>query len=160
MQLVYPDAKPVTKGALLKFRADGYRDTFVMVTSARIQMRGVRMRARVSAPASADESRVQQLIRSAGGDQQLATLLSEIARADSWVALYIAAERARTIAGGERKLAKSLGVSGWVEWKRCWVTANANRHAPDPIRFPVPVPTPTFEEARENIFAAIARMLG
>lgn len=159
MLLIHSDARPVGIGQIFDFRADGTRNTVIVAMTGHIKLSGGRVRGRsVSAsPSPPEPSSVQRLIKSAEGDDERADLLDHLARATNWYDIYKAAEIIRRIAGGQRRLDAAL-ASLKGEWARVWQTANCNRHAPDPVKFPLPPVPATLPEALSLILRA-ARMI-
>lgn len=159
MLLIQSDARPVAIGQILKFRDDGSRENILVAISGHISLTGGRARGRFvsDSPSPPEPSSVQRWIQSAETDDDRADLFDHLARADNWYDVYKASEIVRRIAGGDAALRRVLGPLG-VEWRRVWQTANANRHAPDPAKYPLPAVPATLIEARKTVFK-VARLV-
>jgi hypothetical protein len=161
--LLHNDARPVKLGQTMKFDLDGKREPIIFEATGHLRITLGRVRGRATAitnnpPQPPQESNMQKWFGEAELDETLADLFSHINRANNWYDLYKSAELARRLAGGPRTLKKALS-SDWEKWDRIWRTANCYRHAPDPIKFPLPTPPAELDEAREFILTIVPRLL-
>ena len=157
--LLQSDAQPVQVGEVILFDQAGKRKPIIFAASGTIRICGGRVRGRVSSnapPPPPTESEMQKWSREADTDDTRSELLSHVARADNWFDLYKAMELARRIAGvnAVRVLAQDES-----EWRRIWQTANCYRHAPDPVKFPLPSPPADFEPSRAFLLRVLPRFL-
>lgn len=162
LQVIHSDAKPVKPGKTLSFGPDGERENVAYPVSASVNITLGNARARayattVGTPKTPSETLLQQWFREAEEDGNRADLFSHLTRVDNWFDLYKSMEIARRIVG-KNKLSLILGVEK-KRWDIVWRTANCHRHAPDPINYPLPVPTPPFDDAREFALKQIAKVL-
>lgn len=160
--LIHRDAKPLGIGLVLKFDAAGKRIPILSAASAKLTLNLERTRDRTpavtSAAATSSESSVQRWLREADTDDKRAALFSHLTRADNWYDIFKSAELVRKLAGGESALKAALGPE-WTYWKLMFRTANCYRHAPDPEKYPPPVPPAELEEARGFLFGVASRFL-
>lgn len=151
--IIHRDSRPIVLGLVLKFRSDGTRDNIIFAATAYARATArARARAEVISATPPQASALQDMVQVAEADDDHADLFEHLARADNWYDIYKSAEIIRRIAGGDRKLRPLLGAK-WAEWERVRRTANCNRHAPDPVKSPLPPVPATFEEARDVLFA-------
>jgi hypothetical protein len=157
--LIHNDAKPVKAGRALSFGPDGKRENILYAISASvaISLGRVRMRARATTGTPVSETVVQRWFREAEGDRNRDDLFLHLTRLDNWYDLYKSMEIVRRMIG-QTKLNPILGGDR-KRWNDIWQTANCNRHSPDPVKYPLPVPTPTFRDAREFVLEHIAKVL-
>jgi hypothetical protein len=156
------DAKPVKPGRALSFGPDGKRENimYAVSASARLTLRPVRMRAYATTGGTSlkpSETPVQRWFREAEEDSHRADLFSHLTHLDNWSDLYKSMEIVRRMVGKTELSSKLSGEK--KQWDRVWQTANCHRHAPDPLNFPLPVPTPQFDDAREFVLKLIAKVL-
>ncbi len=149
------DAKPITAGITLRFRADGTRDHVMIAATGHFKLEGMRVRMHLSnlavgPPPEPAPSPMQRRIARAVDNEIVADFLTFIARLDNWFDLYKALELAEDLCGGETD-AKRLEP----RWKSLKRTANRYRHAPGPKHTLPPRPA-TIDEGRE-ILLRIAR---
>ncbi|WFU19865.1 hypothetical protein [Bradyrhizobium sp. CB3481] len=160
--LIHRDARPLGIGLVLKFDAAGKRIPILSAASAKLTLNLERTRDRtpaaISATPTASESSVQRWLREADADDKRAALFSHLTRADNWHDIFRSAELVRRLAGGESALKASLGPD-WTYWRLMFRTANCYRHAPDPEKYPVPIPPAELEEARAFLFEVAPRFL-
>jgi hypothetical protein len=110
-------------------------------------------------PKPPEESRMQRWFREAETDNTRAELFAHLSRADNWFDLYKSAELARKLAGGSTALERVLGSKDWKEWERIWQTANCYRHAPDPVKYPLPTLPAELQEAIGFVLKVVPRIL-
>jgi len=115
------------------------------------------MRARATTGTPASETAVQRWFRQPEGDRNRDDLFLHLTRLDNWYDLYKSMEIVRRMTG-QTKLNAMLGGDR-KRWNDIWQTANCNRHAPDPVKYPLPVLTPAFDGAREFVLQHIAKVL-
>lgn len=156
--LVFDDARPVAMGQIILFNDDGTRSPVVVAATGHLTLRGARMRGRAvvisdEPPPPPKPSQLQGWLQAAETDDDRADLFEHLARADNWQDIYKTAEIIRRLAGTQAALKSALGPDK-AEWDRAWWTANTNRHAPDPVRYPPPPVPSTIDEARRAIFKA------
>lgn len=96
---------------------------------------------------------MQKWFRELNSDDTRADLLAYLSRANNWY-LFKAAEFARRLSGGENGLNATLGTD-FGGCDRIWQTANCYRHAPDPVKFPLPQPPAGFDAGRAFMLRAI-----
>jgi hypothetical protein len=162
--LIHSDAKPLGIGLVLKFDAAGKRIPMLSAASVRLNLNLGRTRGRgpiaavTSTTPTPSESPVQRWLRDADTDDKRADLLLHLTRADNWYDLFKSAELVRKLAGGESALKSALGPD-WPYWRLMFRTANSYRHAPDPEKYPLPVPPAELGEAREFLFKVAPRFL-
>ena len=159
--LIYNDARPVKLGQTIRFGPDGRREPIIFAATGHLRVTLGRVRARVTAVTCGptqepQELRMQKWFREAEMDDTRAELFTHLNRADNWYDVYKSMELTKRLAGGS--LRATLG-SDLEEWKRVWWTANCNRHAPDPVKYPLPIPPVELEEARDFILKVIPRVL-
>lgn len=157
------DATRVRPGGLLRFRADGTKDAVVVAIAGEMKLRMGRFRARAKGttggPSSPPtETDTQKWFRRAETDDARAELLSHVSRAQDWFALYMVMELTRKIAGNAAKLKAALGPN-FPEWDRIWRTANCKRHAPDPIKYPSPVPPADLDPSRLFVLTIVRKLM-
>jgi hypothetical protein len=161
--LIHNDAEPVKLGRTIRFGPDGRPEfTIVRGTAHFPILPGKRVRRNTAAvtPKPAQGSRLQRWFREAETDDTRAELFARISRADNWYDLYKSAELARRLAGGSRAaLKRILGSEDFKEWKRISQTANYYRHAPDPVKYPLPAQPAGFWEAKRILLKLIPRVL-
>jgi hypothetical protein len=183
-RLIHEDARPLTVGEVFKFDASGKRVHVLFAATGHFQLTGGRVRLQVQTPGKPPpppaESKIQRWLREAEDDDVRAELLSHIARADNWYDVYKSAELVRKLAGNaklraprgprERKdprkrkekvivSAPALGPTDAALWNAMWQTANCNRHAPDPIKYPLPTPPTDPQDARKILFKVASKFL-
>jgi hypothetical protein len=162
LQVIHSDAKPVKPGKALSFGPDGKRENAMYAVSAsvNITLGSARVRAYATtgdAPKKPSETLLQRWFREAEEDRHRADLFSNLTHVDNWFDLYKSMEIVRRMVG-KSKLSSILSRDK-KQWDIVWQTANCHRHAPDPINFPLPVPTPQFDDARHFVFKQIAKVL-
>jgi hypothetical protein len=163
-RLIHEDARPLTAGAVFKFDATGKRIPFLFAATGHIRLSGGRVRGRVQAitpgkpPPPPAESNIQRWFREAEADDDRAELFSHVARADNWYDVYKSSELVRKLAGGESALLSALGPDATF-WKLMFRTANCYRHAPNPIKYPLPTPPADLQDARKFLFKIASRFL-
>lgn len=153
------DSLPVSLGELFNFRSDGTRLPILIAATGHFKLSGFRMRGRATIasaepPPPPTQSPLQNWLHGADTNNNHADLLEHLARADNWYDVYKSAEIIRRIAkrgGGIRALLEPTQSS---QWDRVWQMANCMRHAPDPVKYPLPAIPPTIEEARTLLFLA------
>jgi hypothetical protein len=161
-RLIHEDARPLTVGAVFKFDAAGRRIPVLFAATSYIRS-GSRVRGRGQAitpgkPPPPAESNIQRWYREAEADDDRAELFSHVARADNWYDVYKSAELVRKLAGGKSVLLSALGADT-AHWNVMFRTANCYRHAPDPIKFPLPTPPADLQDARKFLFKIASRFL-
>jgi hypothetical protein len=150
--LIQNDAKPLTLGRIIRFGLDGKPMPVIVAAiahahgNARGRGRATVVTSKPSPPPQ--ESKLQKWFREADNDDKRAELFAHLARATNWYDLYKSAELTRRIIG--KDMNANLGPDR-KEWDRIWQTANCYRHAPDPVKFPLPPSPPKFDDAREFI---------
>jgi hypothetical protein len=159
------DAQPVKLGKIMKFDANGKRESIVFAITGelRVTLGNARAKARRifvndGPPPPPEESNTQRWCVEADNNEILSNLFSHLTRADNWFDLYKSAELLRRLAKGERSLKKILS-SDWKKWELVWRTANCHRHAPDPIKYPWPPSPADLKESRQFILSIIPRLL-
>jgi hypothetical protein len=164
--LIHDDARPVKLGEIMRFGEDGKRHIFIFPATGRYHLPRGRARGRGMAVTSGpsnepQESRMQRWFREAETDDTRAELFAHLARTDNWYDLYKSMELARKLAGRTNAVKTALGPDSneWTEWKRTWQTANCYRHAPDPVKYPLPSPPVELQQARNFILKMIPRLL-
>lgn len=158
--LIHNDAKPVKLGQIMRFGPDGRREFIMIAATGHFKLAGARGRATVGGPPKPpQESRMQKWFREAETDDTRAELFAHLRRADNWYDLYKCLELARRLAGGSKALKRALGSQDWNLWEPIWQTANCYRHAPDPVKYPLPAQPAQLEEAIAFMLRIIPRLL-
>lgn len=162
MQVIHTDARPVKAGKALSFGPDGKRENVMYPVSASVNITLGSARVRAYATTSnalkkPSETLLQRWFREAEQDGLRADLFSHLTHVDNWFDLYKSMEIVRRMVG-KSKLNSMLGGEK-KQWETVWQTANCHRHAPDPTKFPLPVPTPQFDDARDFVLKQIAKVL-
>jgi hypothetical protein len=161
--LIYGDSKPVVLGQIMKIGSGGKREPIIFAATAHFRVSMGRVRARATGVTSRPappprESKMQQWFRSAETDDTRAELFAHLARADNWFDIYKTAELARRLVGGPKAIEAALRTDR-DEWRQVWQTANCYRHAPDPTKFPLPVPPAELPQARNFLLRVIPQLL-
>lgn len=157
------DAMRVLPSQVFKFGADGSRHTFIIVHSASIRFIGGRIRVRGAAPRHGSplppaESETQRWFREAEADENRSELFSHVSNCESWFDIFKTMELAKRILGSKTSLNSKLD-SDKIEWNRIWQTANCYRHAPDPVKYPLPNPPAMLDEARLLVLRVVRRLI-
>jgi hypothetical protein len=152
------DARPISHGITLRFRADGTRIPVIFAASMHITLQGGRCRARGVVgngqyPAEPVASPMQQRLERASSNGAVADLLTFVTRADNWFDLFKGMESVERLIGGVAK-AKALAP----DWSRVRQTANCHRHAPSP-NYPLPKQPASIPEARALLFRVAGQVL-
>jgi hypothetical protein len=142
--LIYDEAaQQVLPSGVLKVTEDGgvvhvavVHSASLNVTLGRARLRAFGTSGEASEPS---ETESQRWFREADSDDHRSELFSHVSRCQSWFDLYKVMELSRRIAGGQRQIKATIGADA-EEWERVWRTANCYRHAPDPAKYPMPVP--------------------
>ena len=139
--LIHDDAHQVTLGQVVKFDPAGNRNFYPITGHLHVTEGKDRARFRVvvgGTPKQLQQSQMQRWFEEAETDDTRSELFIHLGRMDNWYDFYKAAELARRLAGGQNLLKATLGTEDWKEWNRIWRTANCYRHAPDPVKSPLP----------------------
>ena len=157
------DAKRVQPGQVFNFRADGQRDTVIVLQGAQLKISLGRIRARVtnltdnpSAPRT--ETETQRWFQDAEANDVKAELFLHISKCASWFDIYKVMELTRKINGNKSNLKARL-ESDNKEWDRIWRTANCYRHAPDIVKYQFPDPPSELMEARMFVFKVVRKLI-
>ena len=158
-----PDSTRVLPGGVFNFHDDGRKDAIAVLHAAELKVTLGRMRARATGttggpPPPPSETDTQKWFQRADNDDARAELLSHISRVKDWFDIYMVMEITRRVAGNRAKLKAALGTDCW-EWDRVWRTANCKRHAPDPIKYPLPTPPSEFDRSRLLVFKVAKSLL-
>lgn len=123
--------KPIRVGMVYRFDAAGKRSIFMILQGGVLTASAGRVLATLDGIARpAVTGNLRCWLNSATTDPVKAELLTHLSRADNWYDIYKAAEKIRELAGGQAALKQKLELSeDWIEWRRCWQTANFYRHA-------------------------------
>jgi hypothetical protein len=158
-----PDAKRVQSGQVFRFWADGRRDTVIVLQGAQIKVTLGRVRVKVTSTtddssAPPIETETQRWFRDAETHELLAELFSQISKCIDWYDIYKIMEIAKGIGGSKENFMALLGSEA-SEWNRIWRTANCYRHAPNPIKYPLPNPPTELAEARLFVLKAVRKVI-
>lgn len=158
--LTNPDAKAVKLGHPIRFGSDGKRQHILSAEAGHFRMTGGRIRMTIGGDAVSTSNaklKLNKLLKEAEFDDTCADLLVHLNRADNWFDLFKSMELARRRAGGKSKLELILAADA-KEFNRIWQTANCYRHAPNPIKYPLPSVPAEFESARDAILRILSRL--
>ncbi|QYO75340.1 hypothetical protein [Devosia salina] len=158
--LIQPDARPFKTGTVFRFGDAGNKQPVVVPISAKMTLSLGRVRVRIitGKKESTEPSRMQKWISDAESDSLKSDLFAHLARADNWFDLYKSMELAQRLLGGNKPAAKVIG-SDWSEWTKVWQMANCARHAPDPVKYPLPDPPREFGPSRQFVLKVLTRIL-
>lgn len=145
------EATRLTPGGVCQFDVDGKAHRTIIantgkfnITLGRVRLRATGSTGNSSSPPA--ETETQKWFRQAEDDENRGELLIHLSRAKDWYDVYKVMELIRKTAGGSNGFKRLLG-NDQREWERIWRTANCKRHAPDPIKYPLPDPPADFNEA-------------
>jgi hypothetical protein len=156
--LAHDDAEPVSFAHILKFRADGSRDSFILTGTAAFRLGNVRARgagAAVNSKGVQQPSSVQRWLARSASDSLFAELLDYIARADDWFELYKATEVVESLIAGKNEAEKLRKLGTYAKnWKLLTHTANSiYRHAAS--RFAPPAQPMALGEAKSLLVEVV-----